>query len=183
MILAGIAQVLHLERADSTQTLARALADGGAPAGTLVRADRQAAGRGRLARRWQSPAGGLYFSLILRPAFAPKRLADFSLRAGAELARSLERLTGTSLAVKPPNDVYSAGPGKPRKLCGILAEAAGTTSTLEWLVVGVGVNVNARPGLSTAVSLKTLTGRAWPLDQVLAAAVAALQRAAKAIER
>lgn len=164
----GARQVLHLAQTESTQTLARALAEGGAPDRTLVWADRQTAGRGRMKRKWKSPEGGLYFSLVLRPRFAPSRLADFSLTTAAEIAKALGKLTGEPFAVKPPNDVYSAGP-RPGKVCGILAEASGTPRKLDWLVVGVGVNVNARPKIGKATSLRSLTGRAWPVEDVLRA--------------
>lgn len=168
MRLPDISQVLHLAEAESTQTLARALADGGAPDRTLVWADRQTAGRGRMKRKWKSPEGGLYFSLVLRPRFAPSRLADFSLGTAAAISGALEKLTGASFAVKPPNDVYSAGP-RPGKVCGILAEASGSPRKLDWLVVGVGINVNARPKIGRAASLKSVTGRSWPIDDVLRA--------------
>jgi BirA family biotin operon repressor/biotin-[acetyl-CoA-carboxylase] ligase len=168
--LPGISQVLHLAEAESTQTLARALADGGAPDRTLVWADRQTAGRGRMKRKWKSPEGGLYFSLVLRPRFAPSRLADFSLATAAAIAEALEKLTKSPFAVKPPNDVYSAGE-RPGKVCGILAEASGSPRKLDWLVVGVGVNVNARPRIGRAASLKSVTGRAWAVEDVLRAVV------------
>jgi BirA family biotin operon repressor/biotin-[acetyl-CoA-carboxylase] ligase len=168
MSFPGASQVLHLAETESTQTLARALAEGGAPDRTLVWADRQTAGRGRMKRAWKSPEGGLYFSLVLRPRFAPSRLADFSLATGAAIAGALQKLTGQPFAVKPPNDVYSAGP-RPGKVCGILAEASGSARKLDWLVVGVGVNVNARPKIGRAQSLKSLTGRAWPVEDVLRA--------------
>ena len=79
----GTSQVLRLSVTDSTQAVARFLAEQGAPDRTLVWADRQTAGRGRLKRRWDSRLGGLYFSLILRPAFPPSRLAALSLARGA----------------------------------------------------------------------------------------------------
>jgi BirA family biotin operon repressor/biotin-[acetyl-CoA-carboxylase] ligase len=175
----GISQTLHLTRTQSTQTLARQLAEDGAPAGTLIWADAQTAGRGRMQRRWTSPLGGLYFSLILRPDFAPTRLADFSLAAGQAISQALTQLTKAAFAVKPPNDILGVKNGIPKKVCGILAEASGRSQKLDWLVVGIGVNVNAQPGLSSATSLKALTGRSWPLEKVLAAVLPALQAAAK----
>jgi BirA family biotin operon repressor/biotin-[acetyl-CoA-carboxylase] ligase len=153
---------------DSTQNVARFLAEQGAPHGTLVRADRQTAGKGRLERKWESKPGGLYFSLILRPDFAPSKLADLSLATGEAAARALQGLAGIETAVKPPNDVYAIKNGKARKICGILAEASGGERKTDWLVVGVGINVNNKPALASATSLKALDGKTRNLETVLA---------------
>lgn len=167
---AGICQVLRLDETDSTQKVARMLAEQGAPHGTLVRADRQTAGKGRLERRWASPAGGLYLSLVLRPSFPPSRLAELSLATAKAIAGAIAELTGLRVAVKPPNDVYADSKKGPRKICGILAEASGGERALDWVVLGIGINVNnPTRGLPQAASLKTLTGKTWPLDRVLEA--------------
>jgi BirA family transcriptional regulator, biotin operon repressor / biotin---[acetyl-CoA-carboxylase] ligase len=163
----GIASVLHLKEAESTQTLARELAEQGAEDKTLVWADRQTKGRGRMARRWSSPMGGLYFTLILRPRFPPARLADFSLMAGEAAARALSRLARIETIVKAPNDVLTPTPRGPRKLCGILSEASGGARGLDWLVLGIGVNVNAAP--AGAASLRSASGKAWDVEAVLRA--------------
>lgn len=160
--------LLHLTEAASTQDLAKGLAMQGAPDRTLVWADRQTAGRGRLGRRWKSPDGGLYFSVILRPRFPPAALAEFSLAAAAAVAAALARETGITTAVKPPNDVMGlTKAGKPRKVAGILAEAAGDSRRVEWLVLGVGVNVNNSPPLASSASLRSLTGRTWKIPDIL----------------
>jgi BirA family biotin operon repressor/biotin-[acetyl-CoA-carboxylase] ligase len=166
----GVTQLLRLDETTSTQTLAKALAEQGAPEGTVVVARRQTAGRGRLERRWESRPGGLYASLVLRPRFAPGRLGGFGVTAAEALAAALAGHAGIETAVKPPNDVYAAcDDGKPRKLCGLLCEAAGGSKTLDWLVVGMGVNVNNAVTLETATSLKKLTGRSWDVEDVLRA--------------
>ena len=163
----GIAQMLRLTSTDSTQAVARFLADQGAPDRTLVWADRQTAGRGRLQRRWTSRPGGLYFSLILRPDFPPSRLADLSLAAAAAAAEALA-FTGISTAVKPPNDVIGSLGRRSGKVCGILAEASGDSRSVDWVVLGVGINVNnAASGIKGAASLKGLTGRPWEPAEVL----------------
>lgn len=163
--LPGVASVLHLTETGSTQAVARALAEQGAADHTLVWADRQTRGRGRLARRWQSGPGGLYFSLILRPSFAPDKLAAFSLLTAEAAAAALSQETGLATQVKPPNDVMSGS----KKLCGILAEASGGSKSLDWLVVGVGINVNNKPALKRAASLASLTGKTWDPSSILAA--------------
>ena len=165
--LPGIAQLLRLSSTDSTQTVARFLAEQGAPDLTLVWADRQTAGRGRLKRRWTSRSGGLYFSLILRPSFAPSRLADLSLAMAGAAAEALAS-TGIATAVKPPNDVIGSRGRRRGKVCGILAEASGGSRSVDWVVLGVGINVNnSVSGVKGAASLKSLTGRPWEPAEIL----------------
>lgn len=174
----GVARLVALERTQSTQADARRLAAEGAPDGTLVWALAQSAGKGRLGRRWRSSPGGLYASWLLRPSFPPSRLAEFSLACGAAAAAALRDLGGVEVAVKPPNDVLARGPdGKFRKICGILCEASGTSAGLDWLVVGVGINVDNDPPLKRATSLKAATGRTTGVEPVLRALMRRLARA------
>ena len=178
MKLAGVRRLVRLEKTDSTQTVARRLADEDAPDGTLVWALAQSAGKGRMGRRWRSNPGGLYVSWLIRPKFAPERLAEFSLACGGAAAAALRELGVPRPAVKPPNDVLAAGAdGKFRKVCGILCEASGDSARLHWLVVGVGVNVDNDPPLKRATSLKALTGRRTGLEPVLSALMRRLARA------
>ncbi|UPT73105.1 MAG: biotin--[acetyl-CoA-carboxylase] ligase [Elusimicrobiota bacterium] len=164
----------------STQDELRRLAAAGAPDGTVVWADVQTGGRGRLGRRWRSPKGGLYASWLLRPRFAPARLAELSLACGEALAAAL-RGFGAATTVKPPNDVLALGAdGKARKLCGILCEASGTGTTLDWVIVGFGVNVNNPPPLKRATSLREVAGRRVAVPSVLRACLARLSRARRA---
>lgn len=165
--LPGVCSTLHLKEAESTQTLARALAEQGAEDRMLIWADRQTQGRGRMARRWSSPAGGLYISLILRPSFAPAELAAFSLMTAEAAARALQGLSGIEMAIKPPNDVLASTRSGPRKICGILSQASGPARRLDWLVVGVGINVNAAPRTVGAASLKSITERTWEIEDIL----------------
>jgi len=166
--LPGVVQTLHLPVTDSTQSVARFLAEQGAPHGTLVRADRQTAGKGRLARKWHSAPGGLYFSLVLRPDFPPSRLADLSLAVADAAARAIRDLAGHPTAIKAHNDVYAVKGGKARKICGILAEASGDSKKTDWVVLGVGINVNNKPALASATSLKALDGKTRDVGKVLA---------------
>lgn len=172
-------KLVRLKRVDSTQTVARRLAEEGAPDGTVVWALSQTAGKGRMGRKWNSAPGGLYASWLLRPKFAPDRLGEFSLACGEVLAESL-RGFGVKTAVKPPNDVLALCPdGKGRKICGILCEASGTDSKLDWLIIGFGVNVNNPPALKRSTSLRTLTGRRVAVSAVLRASLAGLSRVRK----
>jgi BirA family biotin operon repressor/biotin-[acetyl-CoA-carboxylase] ligase len=165
--LPGIAQLLRLSSTDSTQAVARFLAEQGAPDRTLVWADMQTAGRGRMKRRWTSRPGGLYFSLILRPSFPPSRLAELNLAMAAAAAAALAT-SGLTTAVKPPNDVIASRGRRTGKVCGILAEASGGSRSVDWVVLGVGINVNnSVSGVPGAASLKSLTGRTWAPAEVL----------------
>jgi BirA family transcriptional regulator, biotin operon repressor / biotin---[acetyl-CoA-carboxylase] ligase len=125
--------------------VARRLADEGEPAGLVVLADRQTAGRGRQGRAWASPPGNLYASLVLRPPRPLVEAASLSLVAGVALAQAVERLSSGRIEprLKWPNDVQVGG----AKVAGILLEGAsdGRGGCL-WLVMGMGVNVASAPG-------------------------------------
>jgi BirA family biotin operon repressor/biotin-[acetyl-CoA-carboxylase] ligase len=121
---------VHHRLVDSTNRVARELAAGGAPHGTLVSADEQSAGRGRADRSWVAPAGSsVLMSLVLRPA--PSLLP---LRTAVAVAR----VCGPGAAIKWPNDVLLGG----RKVCGILAEGRPQEG---WAALGIGLNVLATP--------------------------------------
>ena len=179
--LAGVRRLVRLNETDSTQSVARHLADEGAPDGTLIWALAQTAGKGRLGRRWHSAPGGLYVTWLIRPKFPPERLAEFSLACGAAAAAALRDIADVETAVKPPNDVLARNSDRTfRKICGILCEAAGDSSRLHWLAVGVGINVNNNPVLRRATSLKALTRRRMNLAHVLRALMRRLSHARRA---
>ncbi|MEK9145920.1 MAG: biotin--[acetyl-CoA-carboxylase] ligase [Elusimicrobiota bacterium] len=177
--LPGVRVLLHLKSASSTQSIARKLAEEGAEHRTLVWADRQTRGRGRMERRWSSPKGGLYFSLISRPKVAPARLAGLSRLFAKACSRAIARCTGLKTCIKPPNDVL-ASPGtglRYRKVCGILLEAAGDSKSVHWLAAGIGINVNNRipSSLPHAASLQDLAGRRFSVEEVLRRVLAELE--------
>ena len=124
------------EETGSTNDDCKRLAREGAPAGTVVVAARQGAGRGRLGRTWDSPAGGAYFSVLLRPEVAPAGVTALPLAIALGVARGLDTL-GVRCGLKWPNDVLLAE----RKLAGVLLEMSAESDRLEWVVAGVGVNV------------------------------------------
>lgn len=126
----------HFLSLTSTNDQAKALALEGAPEGTLVLAEEQTAARGRLGRTWWAPAGGLWFSLLLRPAIPPEELPALSPAVAAMVARALDGL-GHRVEIKWPNDLLRGG----RKVAGILVEAASEPERVEWAVVGLGINV------------------------------------------
>ncbi len=118
----------------STSDRLKQLARAGAPEWTAVLADRQTSGRGREGRTWQSPAGGLYLSALLRPRAEP--VALLPLAAGVAVAEAVAGF-GVACQLKWPNDVLVSE----RKLAGILAEASSGGGGVEWVVLGIGVNV------------------------------------------
>jgi BirA family biotin operon repressor/biotin-[acetyl-CoA-carboxylase] ligase len=133
-----------LDVVDSTNDEARKLADEGAEDGTLVWAREQRKGRGRRGREWHSPRGNLYLSLVLRPECPPWEAAQLSFVAGLGIVGALSSvaLPLSEITLKWPNDVLLNG----RKVAGILLESATTGhDRLDWLVVGVGVNLTAAP--------------------------------------
>jgi BirA family biotin operon repressor/biotin-[acetyl-CoA-carboxylase] ligase len=132
-------QVVYYEKVDSTQAVAKALAAQGAVEGTLVIAEEQSAGRGRLDRRWIAPSGtSLLFSLILRPQLEIARVAAVTMICGLGVRQAIRELTALPAQLKWPNDIVLHG----RKVGGILAEAGTSEEHLEWVVVGIGLNVN-----------------------------------------
>lgn len=154
--------------------LAAELAAGGAPSGTVVVAEEQTAGRGRLDHRWHAPAGtSLLMTVILRPSIDVARDPEFSLRIAEVLAEVIERETGTRPDIKPPNDLLIDG----RKVSGILAQTSIRGETLDYLLLGVGLNVNVpveELPLPTATSLLAETGKLWSRCTLLRAFLSGL---------
>jgi BirA family transcriptional regulator, biotin operon repressor / biotin---[acetyl-CoA-carboxylase] ligase len=135
--------VVH-ERIDSTNAEAKRLAADGAAGGTLVWAAEQLAGRGRRGRGWASPPGNLYVSLLLRPGCPPAAACQLNFVAAVALAEavSVQLPTESPVTLKWPNDVLIRG----AKVSGILLEAsAALDRSIDWLIIGVGVNVASHP--------------------------------------
>jgi BirA family biotin operon repressor/biotin-[acetyl-CoA-carboxylase] ligase len=121
----------------------RALAAGreGAPEGFCVLADRQTAGRGRLGRTWASPPGvGLYTSILLRPKVEPSSLPLLSLVVGLAVADAIQEVAALDPSLKWPNDILLDG----RKVAGMLTELATNSPSVDYVVTGIGINVNHR---------------------------------------
>ncbi|MDU9049411.1 MAG: biotin--[acetyl-CoA-carboxylase] ligase [Candidatus Electrothrix sp. Rat3] len=127
---------------DSTNTLAVNMAEQGAEHGTVVHADRQTGGKGRGGREFESPAGGLYFSLILRPELDLADLPLITLAAGTSLCASIREIAALPVMMKWPNDLYL----HERKLAGILTESGSIRrGRADFVVIGVGLNVSTTP--------------------------------------
>ena len=154
----------------STLDVAHAEAAVGAPAGTLVLADEQTAGRGRQGRNWVSEPGiGIWLTLIERPADSAA-VQVLSLRLGLHAARVLDGFATAQIGLKWPNDLFVQG----RKLAGILVEARWREGLLDWIAIGFGINVQRPRGLPGVAALRHGTRRV----DVLACLVPALRGAA-----
>lgn len=129
------------EEIGSTQERAKELAleNPGAPHGTLVVSKVQIGGRGRLGRRWGSPHGGLWMSVVLRLDLAPQFAARVTPAAAVGVAKAIRGM-GVDALIKWPNDLLVDG----RKICGILAESGGRDPN-RFIVLGVGINANVNP--------------------------------------
>jgi BirA family biotin operon repressor/biotin-[acetyl-CoA-carboxylase] ligase len=162
--------VHHYETLNSTNDLAKELAARGAPEGTVVVAEAQTGGRGRLGREWDSPPGaGLYVSLVLRPMLPPLELPQITLTTAVAVVRAIRRVAGVAPGIKWPNDLLLNG----KKLGGILTEMETESDRIRHVVVGVGVNVN-NPGFppelaATATSLTLALGGSFSRVQLLQA--------------
>ena len=137
-----LGQTIYYEEAlDSTNNKAKKLAREGAVEGTLVIADQQTNGKGRLGRVWKSPAGaGIWMSLILRPNILPQYASQVTLIAGLNMCEAIQEMTGLTASIKWPNDVVVNG----KKICGILTEMSAEMDQVNYIVVGIGVNVNIK---------------------------------------
>lgn len=128
----------HLDEVDSTNTYGRKMTRDDAPHGTLIVAEHQTGGRGRSGRQWHSaPGEALQFSLLIRPPLSPARAALITQIAAAAGAVALEKL-GVDCLIKWPNDLLIDG----RKICGILTEMSCELDRIDWIIMGVGINVN-----------------------------------------
>lgn len=139
----GVPELHILARVGSTNDVARQLAEHGAPPGTVVIAEEQTAGRGRMGRRWSAPYGrALLVSFIVRPP-PPRRSirvpTTIPIRVGVAVARAIEAVTNLPIGLKWPNDVVVPGAGK---VAGILCEGALGDAISEYVIAGVGVNVS-----------------------------------------
>ena len=158
----------------STMDAARELARKGAGEGTIVIAEAQAHGRGRLSREWLSPKGGIYFTLILRPSINPAYAPRINLMASVAVATTIRKLFGLNAELKWPNDVLIEG----RKVCGILAEMDAEMDVVNFVNVGIGINANTSvPQFEkTATSLKDTLGREISRKEFLSVLLGEIER-------
>jgi BirA family biotin operon repressor/biotin-[acetyl-CoA-carboxylase] ligase len=177
----GREETMHyFPEVSSTMDIARKLARDGCPPFSVVVADRQTKGRGRLQRSWHSEPGGLYFTVVLRPSLPPLLSPRVSFCAALVLALTLKRLYDVAAAVKWPNDILV----KERKLAGMLSEMEAETDRIAYVNVGIGLNVNNDPSgvAAIATTLKKILGRPASRIRLLQAYLEALEARLATIE-
>lgn len=145
-------EIVSYKKIDSTNDTAYSLAEKGVKEGMVIVAEEQAKGKGRHGRVWLSPAkGGIYMSCILRPQIAPNEIPKITLLVAVAVAQAIRKLSGLDAMIKWPNDILIDG----RKLCGILTEMKAEQDRVDFVIVGIGVNVTtpARSLPKTASSI------------------------------
>lgn len=169
----------YFQEIDSTNSYARRLADAGAPEGAVVIAEHQSDGRGRLGRSWESPPyRNLYFSLLLRPTLAPAHAPQITLMAAVALADTVAEFIVEPPAIKWPNDILLQG----KKLAGILTESSCDAKRIEFVILGIGVNLNfPRERMpetirDRATSLMEVAGNSFSREPVLRRLIQDLDR-------
>ncbi len=165
-----VTRIYTMESVDSTNNEAKRRAQEGAPHGSVFVAEEQTGGKGRLGRVWKSPPKtGLWFTLLLRPNATPEQVTNLTLFAGLAVSRAIHALTGLPAQIKWPNDVVIEG----KKVCGILTEMAAEMESVEYVIPGIGVNVNTESFPEDiawkATSLYLSTGKKWSRATVLQA--------------
>lgn len=156
------------EKTGSTNIDAAQLAKDGAPHGTVVVAGEQTAGKGRRGRSWQAPAGSnLYFSMVLRPNFSADKASMLTLVMAMSVARAVREQCSLEAQIKWPNDIVV----NKKKVCGILTEMTLEARSIEYVIVGVGINVNQQEFpediRETATSLTCESGREFSREELL----------------
>ena len=134
-------QIIYYDETDSTNTRAKEIGEKGDRSrhGTLVVADRQIAGKGRRGRAWESPAGSsVYMTLLLYPEILPTKASELTLVMAMAVAEGIRKVTGLDVGIKWPNDIILSG----KKTCGILTEMSAEIGYINYVIIGVGVNVN-----------------------------------------
>ena len=132
-------KMVYQQSCASTQIIAHQLAQEGTPAGTVAITEEQTAGRGRMARVWDSAYGkGIWMSVVLRPDVVPQKAPQFTLVAAVAMVRAIEEVTGVKPEIKWPNDILIKG----KKCTGILTELQSDADGIQALIIGIGLNVN-----------------------------------------
>jgi BirA family biotin operon repressor/biotin-[acetyl-CoA-carboxylase] ligase len=157
-------RIIYRASAKSTNDIAKQAALDGCPHGTVVVAEEQVGGRGRLSRGWFSPMNrGLWFSVVLRPPFLPQEAPKLTLLMAAVLAEALASYPGVRVGIKWPNDILLGG----KKIAGILTEMSAEMEAINYVVIGTGLNTNVPEDIMPA----ELRGKAASLNEFAAAPV------------
>lgn len=160
--------IYYYDKLSSTNEIAKTLADE-AKDGSLVISEKQIGGKGRLGRTFESPLGGVWMSIILKPNIEPENASKLTQLAGASLITLLKNM-GINSLIKWPNDIYVNG----KKICGILTEMKCDMDEIHYLIVGIGINVNftieklPEELHQKATSLKTEFNRTYDRNEFIA---------------
>jgi len=165
-------RIFSYARVTSTQDKAKKFAERGTPEGTVIVAETQTRGKGRLGKRWVSPKGGIWVSVVLRPEITPMEVPKITMIGSLAVAKAIAELTGLEVKLKWPNDVLIRPiPGiEFKKVCGVLTEMVSEVSRVNYVITGLGINVNNRipPSLrAMATSLKDVVGHNLPKWELL----------------
>lgn len=169
--------LLYFDEIDSTNNEIKREAENGAPHGTLAVADYQSGGKGRRGRVWKSPHGvGIWMSILLRPELSPASAPMMTLPAAMAVADGIREVCGLDTLIKWPNDVVVNG----KKVCGILTEMSADPDAINYIVVGIGINVNTETFpediAATATSLFLETGSRVRRGPVIGAIMKAFEK-------
>src|SRR5699024_10767452 len=158
--------IIHRKKTASTQKIAHQVAQDGAKHGTVIIADEQTEGRGRMNRPWHSTKEqGIWLSILLRPNMLPVLTPQLTLLTATVLADVIDELTDVTPQIKWPNDILIHG----KKMAGILTELQAEQDQIQYLIIGIGMNINQRKAdlpeqlQHKATSLRIETGQKWDL--------------------
>ncbi|NLM42910.1 MAG: biotin--[acetyl-CoA-carboxylase] ligase [Clostridiales bacterium] len=154
-------EIIYLNSVDSTNNYGKALATQGFHDGTVIVSEEQTEGRGRLGRKWISQKGkGIWMTIMLKPDVEPDKASQVTLIAALSVLKGIKNIKDIDVMIKWPNDLVIKG----KKVCGILTELGAEIDRINFLCVGIGINVNGEEedfnnmGLNTATSLKIMAG-------------------------
>ena len=148
-------QVITFSQVESTNDVAYSMAEKKACEGTVVLSQQQSKGKGRLGRKWLSGKGGIYLSCILKPDKTPGQMQEFTLVTALSVVDAIKETTGVQALVKWPNDIFVDD----KKVCGVLTEMKAQPDKIDFIVVGIGINVNNDVSIDTGNSLKKIVGK------------------------
>lgn len=163
-------KVVYYDETDSTNNRAKDSGEKNGAHGTLFIADKQSAGKGRRGRVWESPSGkSIYMTILLRPEITPDKAPMLTLVMGLSAAEGIRKVSGVEAEIKWPNDIVM----NKKKVCGILTEMATEMEYVNYVVIGVGINVNQKyfpeEIKETATSLYEETGNVYRRSELIAA--------------
>jgi len=169
-------KIHHYEEVTSTNDVIKQLADKGAPEGTIVVCEEQLAGKGRLGRTWFSPRGaGVWCSVLLRPSIMPQHASKLTLLGAVAVAQGIRNQCGITSGIKWPNDLLFQG----KKVCGLLTEMRAELDSVEYVVIGFGINVKnigfPEDVSCKAISLEQMVGGEISRKELLAEILASIE--------